>query len=206
MKGEHPKGFINIFDVVEVMRISDKKQCFQLLCPGVAHRLMASSESEADEWADCIRKQILFRREDVRFHRMFSQAGGTNSPLSSSPPNFLTTGLPHSHISMSQSTHPFFSPIATTTSSFSLYPPLDSTQTVITQKYPTPPESIITTAAAAGSFQKQSSLETPLPYPSPPSSDSSSMYSGSNTSFDNAPSVFDGEHEPFTSELSQMKL
>ena len=196
LKGETPKGFVNVFDVVEVLRLSDKKQCFQLLCPGIAHRLMANSEAEADEWADCIRKQILYRR-DIGFpiQRIMSHSSaGNNSPLSSSPPNFTSTAGSHLQLSnLHQSTQGIM-----TSSNATLYipPPSCDSQTTITQSYPTPPESVVTSVGAvAGSFQKQNSLELYHPYPSPPSSDNSSLYNGSNTSFDNTAPVFDSDYE-----------
>lgn len=63
-KGDSPKGVINIRDVVSVQRVSDKKQTFEILCPGVGYRLMANSEAEADEWTETIKKFILYKRDD----------------------------------------------------------------------------------------------------------------------------------------------
>ena len=88
-KREPPKGFINVRDIVEVERVPDKKQTFELLCPGVAHRLMANSEAEADDWAAALRQLIVYRKGDLQtlsLQRIMSQ-GGNTSPLSSSPPS-----------------------------------------------------------------------------------------------------------------------
>lgn len=64
-KGDAPKGFINIRDVVSVHRLPDKKQSFEILCPGIGYRLSANSELEADEWTAAIRTHICYKREDV---------------------------------------------------------------------------------------------------------------------------------------------
>ena len=79
MKGEAPKGFINVHDVVEVQRVADKKQMFEILCPGVGYRLMANSEAEADEWTETLRKLILYRKEAASLPSTHSQSSLTQS-------------------------------------------------------------------------------------------------------------------------------
>lgn len=211
-KGEPPKGFINVLDVVEVQR-PDRRQCFELLCPGLAHRLMANSEAEADDWADMLRKQLLYRKDNLKtvsLQRIMTHPpmGGTRSPLSSSPPGGVVPNsahFPHS-LMIPQSTHPLFSPGASTSTvpMFGIEaPPIMSsqTQTVLNQTYPTPPESVINAPIGPPPpFQKQGSNEGVNPYPSPPSSDSSSVYGGSNASFDST-SVADGDTDLTSSKL-----
>ncbi len=65
-KGDAPKGVINIRDVVLVhrYRVADKKQSFEILCPGIGYRLMANSELEADEWTSAIQSHICYKRDD----------------------------------------------------------------------------------------------------------------------------------------------
>jgi len=50
-------------EVVEVQRTMDKKQTFEILCPGVGHKLTASSDAEADEWVEIMRKLKSYRKE-----------------------------------------------------------------------------------------------------------------------------------------------
>lgn len=208
LRGESPKGFINVYQVVDVRRSMDKKQCFELLCPGIAHRLMANSEADADEWVDSLRKLNLFRKEDIRslsLQRIMTQPMVSGSPISSSPPKLPFNSMAVSHsLTIPQSIHSP-SPTANPVSMFNGDIPVllgqsPQTQSMqqLQQTYPTPPESIV---MAAPPVQKQNSIEATHPYPSPPSSDSSSMYSGSNTSFDNA-SVADGDAEMNTSKYT----
>ena len=197
------KGFINVHDVVEVRRVPEKKQTFEILCPGVGYRLMANSEVEADEWTNALKKLTLYRKDNLK-------------PLSlqrtSSTPTDPTEGAKDQRKrTMSDS-----SPLCQTNHSLghprSLAIPASSRPVVTTttdvptinfsHSLPTPPENI-----GAPSFspptppscqpppqilsKSAAELRAALPSPST-SSDSSSMCSGSNASFDNQ-SSFDGE-------------
>jgi len=62
-KGEQSKGAILMEEVVEVQRTMDKKQTFEILCPGIGHKLTASSDAEADEWVEIMRKLKSYRKE-----------------------------------------------------------------------------------------------------------------------------------------------
>ena len=195
---EPPKGFINVRDIVEVERLADKKQTFELLCPGVAHRLMANSEAEADDWAAALRQLIVYRKGDLQtlsLQRIMSQ-GGNTSPLSSSPPSApmvtstFSSPLPHP-LMIPPNTHT----VSTDAQSHSPH---------VHHTFPTPPESIVTTMPAVGStqqphvLQKQGSHDGINPYPSPPSSSDGSSVCGdrSSTSFDSV-SVIDGVDSDF---------
>ena len=195
---EPPKGFINVRDIVEVERLADKKQTFELLCPGVAHRLMANSEAEADDWAAALRQLIVYRKGDLQtlsLQRILSQ-GGNTSPLSSSPPSApmvtstFSSPLPHP-LMIPPNTHT----VSTDAQSHSPH---------VHHTFPTPPESIVTTMPAVGPtqqphvLQKQGSHDGINPYPSPPSSSDGSSVCGdrSSTSFDSV-SVIDGVDSDF---------
>ncbi|XP_019849803.1 PREDICTED: uncharacterized protein LOC109580748 isoform X1 [Amphimedon queenslandica] len=214
LKGDPPKGFINVLQVVDIRKAQDKRQCFELLCPGIAHRLMANSQSEADEWVDSIRKMCIYQGEDsngkaLSLQRLMHQPlSGTNTPLSGSPPK-LHSQSPAASRSLSVPPQPILVSQALTGNPVALYgtdippalpPPLSqspqNTQGMLghlQRLYPTPPESVVTVPypTHAPYLQKQNSLESNHPYPSPPSSDSSSMYSGSNASFDNGNNLDD---------------
>ena len=209
-KGESPKGFINILDVVEVERLREKKQTFELLCPGVAHRLVANSEAEADEWAEVIRKLILYRRDDFRSLSLPRPVSSTTpfpaslsltrqlTPLSSSPPvNVVFPQNPPSTTHTLVIPHPTHHPIRSDAFTFSPSPSHLASFTLVPNSYPTPPDTVVSTALPAQNHptttQRQVSADSGNPFPSPPSSsDSSSMCSGSNVSFDSA-SVMDGD-------------
>lgn len=197
-KREPPKGFINVRDIVEVERVPDKKQTFELLCPGVAHRLMANSEAEADDWAAALRQLIVYRKGDLQtlsLQRIMSQ-GGNTSPLSSSPPSAPMVTSTFS----SPLPHPLMIPPNTHTVSTDA----QSRSPHIHHTFPTPPESIVTTMPAVVStqqphvLQKQGSHDGINPYPSPPSSSDGSSVCGdrSSTSFDSV-SVIDGVDSDF---------
>lgn len=65
MKGEAPKGFIRVHNVLKMV---DKKQMFLIFGDGMIQRLMANSESEADEWVHALRKVImLYRKRRVMY-------------------------------------------------------------------------------------------------------------------------------------------
>lgn len=195
---EPSKGFINVQEIVEVIRIQDKKQTLELLCPGVGYRLMAYSEADADDWVEAIKKLIVYRK-DVRsmsFPRMMSsQSKNGSSPLSSSPPSLpLTTNsingplFHHSALSVPPP-HPSFSIDG---SNFPRQSPQHQQQQQ--HQFPTPPETIVDTSNPLTTpiLQKQSSHDGMNPYPSPPSSnDSASMCGSSTNSFDSG-SINDG--------------
>ena len=184
-RGDQSRGFINIHKVIEIQRVADKKQMFELLCPGLSYRLAAGSDMEANEWVEAIKKFSLpvYHHDDMR--TLSLQHLGTVPPLSQG----LTS---HSTHSLS-SAHPFAIPqrspghASNPPSFLNDYPlshsPQTQTQTFL-RSYPTPPESTVGVSTGISQqtpmFQKQGSNDGVNPYPSPPSSDSSSMCSGSN--------------------------
>ena len=180
---ESPKGFINVHDVVEVQRVPDKKQTFEILCPGLGYRLMANSEVETDEWMEALKKLILYRKG--------------NMPLVSH-----TQPLAMTHPSHHQQ-HPQSLAIPTT-SPHPTSPPMEfslshSPTCVLHHSLPTPPESVASPPKQVVHppfpIQRQRSSEFVPPLPSPStSSDSSSMCSGSNASVDIQQS-YDGDSE-----------
>ena len=64
-KGEATKGCIKMEQVVEVQRTTDKKQTFEILCPGVGYKFTANSEAEADDWVNILRKLKSYRKEKL---------------------------------------------------------------------------------------------------------------------------------------------
>ena len=64
-KGEPTKGCIKMEQVVEVQRTNDKKQTFEILCPGTGQKFMANSEAEADEWVNVLHKLKSYRKEKL---------------------------------------------------------------------------------------------------------------------------------------------
>jgi len=62
-KGEPTKGCILMEQVVEVQRTADKKQTFEILCPGTGHKFTANSEAEADEWVNILHRLKSYRKE-----------------------------------------------------------------------------------------------------------------------------------------------
>ena len=193
-KGDAPKGFINVHDVVEVNRVRDKKQTFEILCPGVGYKLMANSEAEADEWAATLQKLTLYRRDNTKSLSL--------QRVSSSPAHLQHSQQRHRTLSDSGHlhTHPNSLAIPTpncththiTTDGFLSHSPSVN----LSHSLPTPPESVACPPVPAFQppvIQRQKSSECVPSLPSPStSSDSSSMCSGSNASFD-AQSVFDGD-------------
>ena len=207
-KGDTPKGFINIHDVVTVQRVIDKKQSFEILCPGIGYRLMANSELEADEWTEAIRNHISYKRDDGTKSLSLTRVQGSAShnhffsdrqrTLSDPHPSHLHPSSFHQH----QLLQPRSIPIVATHQHRSI----DAQAMLhLAHNYPTPPESLssptsLPTFHMPGSFQRQRSLELAAPFPSPStSSDSSSMCSGSNTSFEGGGAVF----EPDGMEMSK---
>lgn len=193
---EPSKGFINVQEIVEVIRVQDKKQTLELLCPGIGYRLMAYSEADADDWVEAIKKLIVYRK-DVRsmsFPRIMPQGNNESSPLSSSPPSmpFTTNSItgPLSHHAALPT--PMFSIDG---SNFPKLSPQHQNQQP-SHQYPTPPETIVdTTNSLTGPvcLQKQNSHDGVNPYPSPPSSiDSASMCGGSSTNSFDSSSINDG--------------
>ena len=81
--------------VVEVQRTSDKKQTFEILCPGTGHKFTANSEAEADEWVNILHKLKSYRKE-----RLPDPIGSLNHQLQLYPsaehPNIMVSPL-HSY-------------------------------------------------------------------------------------------------------------
>lgn len=65
-KGEPMKGCILMEQVVEVQRVNDKKQTFEILCPGTGHKFIANSEAEADEWVNILHKLKSYRKDRLQ--------------------------------------------------------------------------------------------------------------------------------------------
>ena len=166
---EAPKAAINVHDIVEVHRVVERKQSFELLCPGRGYRFMANSDVEADEWVASIRGLTLYRREPPSL----SLPGHTQpvtisqSALTLPPRSSLTdTGSLHR-------SHSYTSPSLPT-------PPDQATS---------PPNQLSSRSFSRGNSTElvpfPSSFHSFPPPPSPPSSSSgSSMASGSNASYD----------------------
>lgn len=180
-RNESPKSLINVHDIVEVRRVVDRKQSFEVLCPGLGYRFMANSDVEADEWVQTVRGLILYRRDSIH---------ATHFPF---VPSRLTQPVSISH---SAPSHPHTSTLPHMSPS-SPYP--------LTTNFPTPPESSTSPATlpSCHSMLRQCSTDSvPFlppsysfpPLPSPPSSSSeSSMASGSNASFEQPLSCFESD-------------
>lgn len=65
-KGEPTKSCIKMEQVVEVQRTNDRKQTFEILCPGTGHKFTANSEAEADEWVNILHKLKSYRKERLQ--------------------------------------------------------------------------------------------------------------------------------------------
>lgn len=91
-KGEAPKGCIKMEQVVEVQRTSDRRQTFEILCPGTGHKFTANSEAEADEWVNVLHKLKSYHKE-----RLPDPIGHLNHPLQFYPsaenPNIMVSSL-----------------------------------------------------------------------------------------------------------------
>ena len=170
---ESPKAAINVHDIVQVHRVVERKQSFELLCPGLGYRFMANSDVEADEWVTRIRGLILYRKETPS---LSSTLPCHTQPVAIS--QSARTMPPHSSLSDSGSLH--------------------RSHSYTSSSLPTPPDlaSSPSTHLSSRSFSRGNSTELvpfPGPFnsfpppPSPPSSSSasgSSMASGSNASYD----------------------
>lgn len=200
---EPPKTFINVHDVVEVHRIIERKQSFEILCPGIGYKFMANSDVEADEWVEALRKLILYRR-DTSFTAAATQPpppsvlGAHTQPMAIAPPRTPSAIPAHGYLSSSQPeslalqlAHSPSCPMpgslptppeATTSPPPSMHQPLATS----------PPQASHQSGAMA--IVRQRSTEfAPLPSPPSTSSDSSSMCSSSNASFEPSPTEADGE-------------
>ena len=196
-KGEAPKGFINVYDVVAVQRVPEKKQMLEILCPGVAYRLTANSDLEATEWTQALSRLILYRKDNIKPPHSLSMRRIPSSPthMETIPERHrtLSDSSMQTHNSPSLHMHPKSLTIPTPSHrhSHNDHHTLHFSHSPHTpHSLPTPPEMaasppIIFQYHPPG-IQRQRSSEFPVTLPSPStSSDSSSMASGSNTSFDN---------------------
>lgn len=209
------KGFINVHDVVDVRRVPNKKQTFEILCPGVGYRLMANSEVEADEWTGALKKLTLYRKDNLK---PLSLQRTTSSPTDPSEQSrdqrkrtLSDSSSPMTHQQQNVSlTHPKSLAIPESSSSPSRPQAIatDIPTVNLSHSLPTPPEIVGGTPSLSPPTPPPTSsscqpppttqilsksaaeLRAALPSPST-SSDSSSMCSGSNTSFDNQ-STFEG--------------
>lgn len=189
-KGEPPKGFINVHSVVEATRVVEKKQTFQILCPGVGYRFMANSEAETDEWVGTLRKLILYRKGDAKalsLQRMqHGQAAVPQIPARSRSDSHPPMSLA---IPSSPGVHSGTPPDPSSSSFYHHQLSQSPSSRGPIHNLPTPPDSTASPPLPTVSLvpplhqQKASELMVPLPSPST-SSDSSSMCSGSNTSFE----------------------
>ena len=223
-RGDTPKGFINIRDVVTVRRVVERRQCFEILCPGLGYRLIANSELEADEWTQAISRLICYKRDDpglsngmksLSLTRVLGGAGHAHHldrqrALSDSLHATLSHSY-HQQQQQQQQQHQFLQPRA-----IPIVPPhaqhahRSTEMHHLSHSLPTPPDSLpsppltspfppspfhhhhqqhhMPPGGPPPGFQRQRSLEmaaTPtLPSPPATSSDSSSLCSGSNTSFE----------------------
>ena len=86
-KGEPTKGCILMEQVVEVQRTVDKKQTFEILCPGTGHKFTANSEAEADEWVNILRKLKSYRKEILQLDPLdhFQYHPNSHHPIILSP-------------------------------------------------------------------------------------------------------------------------
>ncbi len=194
-KGEPPKGFINVYDVVAVKRVPDKKQMLEILCPGVAYRLSANSDLEATEWTQTLSKLILYRKDNIKPHSLSMRR------IPSSPTHMETIHERHRTLSDSSMQthnspsahmhhHPKSLTIPTPSHRHNDHHTLHFSHSPHSaHSLPTPPEMaasppIIFQYHPPG-IQRQRSGEFPISLPSPSTSSDSSSMSGSNTSFDN---------------------
>lgn len=186
-KGDAPKGFINVHDIVEVHRIVEKKQTLEILCPGVGYRMMASSEAETDDWVEALKKLICYRKEgpstlnrlqpvssfDIPPSPKSPKSPHTSPPRSQTPVKMLPACPNGTEMHLSQSP-PFTFITVPPATSVPPPPPADT----LTPSITSPTNSIPVTQPV---LQNQKSVESTLPFPSPPSSSSeSSVSSGFN--------------------------
>ena len=192
------KGFINVHDVVDVRRVPEKKQTFEILCPGVGYRLMANSEVEADEWTNSLKRLTLYRKDNLKTlslqrtpsaptenTELMTERKRTLSDSAQSPVQQNPRSLTHPRsLAIPASSRPATTDIPTINLSHSLPTPPENVGSPPTLPTFQPPPPILSSKSAA-------ELRAALPSPST-SSDSSSMCSGSNASFENQ-STFEGE-------------
>ena len=200
-KPDPPKAFINVHDVVEVHRITERKQSFEVLCPGLGYKFMANSDVEADEWVQALRKLILYRREPPLVPPVPPRPPGATTYLPTSSSSHRLTQpvaiIPYPSPSSSAIfNHPTSQPeplaLQTTHStcsmSGSLSTPPDPASSLLQ------PPSLSPQQPEVLSMVRQRSAEfAPLPSPPSTSSDSSSMCSSSNASFEQSTCEADGE-------------
>ena len=218
-KCDNPKGFINIADVVEVQRQADKKQILEILCPGVAYRLMANSEADAEDWTETLRTLILYRRGDISsltlprsFVPVAMATVRPTIPVSSSPPSLISPVMIPTHAFMPATTAPSSLCHTHATTTTMTYPdaqqqahfqhtsqiahpsqaPLFFSPQQIHQSYPTPPESIV------GMHQTCSVPVPPPPVQKQASSDSTHPYPSPPSSSDSS-SMCSGSNTSFDS-------
>lgn len=211
-RGDAPKGLINIRDVVTVQRVMEKKQSFEILCPGVGYRLMANSDLEADEWTQAIRNHICYKREignngvkSLSLGRVQgSNTGGhghLTPPLHHDRQRALSESLHATHIHPTTTfhQHQLLQPrsIPVVNSSHPHHRSETHPMVHLSHSFPTPPDPSPPSFSGfhlPPSIQRQRSLEVAPSLPSPStSSDSSSLCSGSNTSFEGGGPVFEAD-------------
>lgn len=182
---ESPKSYINVHDIVEVRRIVERRQSFEVLCPGVGYRFMAHSDVEADEWVHAIRGLILYRRDPTRGAATLPSSLHAPYHRHTQPVPISLPSYPHSSgSSLPDSTSLHTSP---------------SSACPLHVNLPTPPEltnSPATLPPYRAIHRRRSDESVPSfrPPPSPPySSSESSMASGSNASSEQQQSLTEND-------------
>lgn len=93
---EEPRNSLSVSSIVEAQRATEKKQTFDLLCPGVSHRFQASSEAEADDWVAAVKNLIVYRK-DVHHSSLTLPVLSVHSqphPNLPTPPDHVATSTP----------------------------------------------------------------------------------------------------------------
>ena len=166
-RNEPAKASINVHDIVKVHRVVERKQSFEVLCPGIGYRFMANSDVEADEWVTSLGGLILYRRDPAALPVTHTQPVAISHTLPTCPLVMDTAPVQRSQ---SATFHPHTT-------------------------LPTPPDVATSPTAQhlSHSLSRRYSTELSAPFcsfpppPSPPSSSSSSsMASGSNASYEQA--------------------
>ena len=182
---ESPKGFINVHDIVKVHRITERKQSFDILCPGLGYRFMANSDVEADEWVHTIQGLILYRKE----------------PTSSLHTQPVAIAMHHHH-------HHHNTSLLPDTSCSSCPLPIDNNLPTPPDLQHTPPATTIPSYRIMNRSNSVGGEYSFPPLPSPPSSSSessASMASGSNASYDQT-NIISSENDTDFSELFYYSL